>query len=469
MLSCLPMKFLTERMDPMKRSKAARTGVCDMTVGDPLRLVLAFGLPLLIGDLFQQVYSMVDTMVVGYAIGDSAISAIGATASLYALLISFASSMNTGFAIVITQAFGARDHGSMKTAVAGAMLLNLAVTVVLTLLSALFLRPLLVLMNTPTAIFEEAYRYILIICLGIAATSGYNLFAGLLRAVGNSRTPLYCLLLSSLVNVVLDILLVAVIPMGVAGAAIATVAAQAVAAVLCAFCFVRHQREYLPGAADFRSCKEMLGRLLSAGSAMALMLCVVNLGSVLFQSANNGLGQGYIAAHTAARKLIQVFMQPLGTLATAASTFVAQNWGAGRYARIRSALRKVLTLEAAWGLAAFAIVLLCGGWLVRLTTGSSDAGMIRNAVFSLRVHVSMFVPLGLLLCLRTAMQSMGYKRAPVLSSCVELAMKALSALWLIPVLGFVGTSVTEPVTWVLMLAFLGASYLRQRKNIYPDL
>lgn len=453
----------------MKQQKRPLSGACDMTTGDPIRLVLAFALPLLIGDVFQQVYSMVDTMVVGYAIGDSAISAIGATASLYALLISFASSMNTGFAIVITQAFGARDHDGMKTAIAGAMVLNLAVTVVLTLLSALFLRPLLVLMNTPAEIFAEAYRYILIICLGIAATSGYNLFAGLLRAVGNSRTPLYCLLLSSLVNVALDVLLVAVIPMGVAGAAIATVAAQGVAALLCAVAFVRQQRECLPGRQEFRCCGTVLGRLLSAGSAMALMLCVVNLGSVLFQSANNGLGQAFIAAHTAARKLILIFMQPLGTLATAVSTFVAQNWGAGQYARIRSTLRKVLQLEAVWGLAAFGIVLLCGNWLVRITTGSSDAVMIKNAVFSLRVHLCMFVPLGLLLCLRTAMQSMGYKRAPVLSSCVELVMKAISALWLIPAWGFVGTSITEPVTWVLMLAFLGACYLRQQKNIYPDL
>ena len=453
----------------MKTEKRALSGACDMTVGDPVRLVLAFAFPLLIGDVFQQVYSMVDTMVVGYAIGDSAISAIGTTASLYALLISFASSMNTGFAIVITQAFGARDDIGMRISIAGAMVLNLTVTVVLTLLSALFLRPLLVLMNAPAEIFAEAYRYILIICLGIAATSAYNLFAGLLRTVGNSRTPLYCLLLSSLVNVALDILLVAVIPMGVAGAAIATVAAQAVAAALCAIAFVRYQRECLPGPAQFRACRTVLRKLLSAGSAMALMLCVVNLGSVLFQSANNHLGQAFITAHTAARKLILVFMQPLGTFATAMSTFVAQNWGAGQYVRIRGTLRKVLTIEAVWGVAAFGIVLLCGDWLVRITTGSSDTEMVKNAVFSLRVHLCMFVPLGLLLCLRTAMQSMGYKRAPVLSSCVELAMKAVSALWLIPTWGFVGTSITEPVTWVLMLAFLGTCYLRQQKNIYPDL
>ena len=202
---------------------------------------------------------------------------------------------------------------------------------------------------------------------------------------------------------------------------------------------------------------------------MALMLCVVNLGSVLFQSANNGLGQVYITAHTAARKLILIFMQPLGTLATAVSTFVAQNWGARQYVRIRQALGQVLMLEVVWSLLAFVIVWVSGEQLVRLTTGSHNVAMMQNAVFSLRVHLSMFAPLGLLLCLRTALQSMGHKLAPVLSSCVELGMKALSALWLIPTLGFVGTSITEPVTWVLMLAFLGGSYLRQRKNIYPDL
>lgn len=453
----------------MMRTKRSLLGTCDMTTGAPMPLVLAFAVPLLISDVFQQVYSMVDTMVVGHVLGDAAISAIGATSALYALLISLASSMNTGFSIVITQAFGARDLQTVKRGIAGAMVLNLAITALLTAASVCFLKPLLVWMNTPAAIFEETYRYILIVCLGMAATVSYNLFAGLLRAVGNSRTPLYCLLLSSLVNVALDILLVVVVPVGVAGAAIATVVAQAVAGVLCAVAFVRQQKELLPEKPDFRACRVLLGKLLSAGCAMALMLCVVNLGSVIFQSANNGLGQVYITAHTAARKLILIFMQPLGTLATAASTFVAQNWGAEQYARIRWTLNRVLLLTVIWGLLAFAIVWVSGGWLVRFTTGSHDAGIIQNAVFSLRVHVSMFVPLGILLCLRTALQAMGHKRAPVLSSCVELAAKAVSALWLIPAAGFVGTSITEPVTWVLMLAFLGSSYLRQRKNIYPDL
>ena len=184
----------------MKKERRAAAAVCDMTMGAPLPLVLTFAVPLLISDVFQQVYSMVDTMVVGHVLGDAAISAIGATSALYALLISLASSMNTGFSIVITQAFGARDIETVKRGVAGAMLLNLAVAAVLTLAAVWLLRPLLRWMNTPQEIFRETYRYIVILCLGLAATVGYNLFAGLLRAVGNSRTPLYCLLLSSLVT-----------------------------------------------------------------------------------------------------------------------------------------------------------------------------------------------------------------------------------------------------------------------------
>ena len=368
----------------MMRTKGSLLGTCDMTTGAPMPLVLAFAVPLLISDVFQQVYSIVDTMVVGHVLGDAAISAIGATSALYALLISLASSMNTGFSIVITQAFGARDLQTVKRGIAGAMVLNLAITVLLTAASVCFLKPLLVWMNTPAAIFEDTYRYILIVCLGVAATVSYNLFAGLLRAVGNSRTPLYCLLLSSLVNVALDILLVVVVPVGVAGAAIATVVAQAVAGVLCAVAFVRQQKELLPEKPDFRACRVLLGKLLSAGCAMALMLCVVNLGSVIFQSANNGLGQVYITAHTAARKLILIFMQPLGTLATAASTFVSQNWGAAQYARIRWTLNRVLLLTVIWGLLAFAIVWVSGGWLVRFTTGSHDAGRSAKRVESRR-------------------------------------------------------------------------------------
>ncbi|MBQ6836481.1 MAG: polysaccharide biosynthesis C-terminal domain-containing protein, partial [Clostridia bacterium] len=206
--------------------------ITDMTTGSPVRLILIFAIPLLIGNVFQQIYNVVDTMVVGYSIGDSAISAIGATSSLYSLIITFASSLNSGYAIVVTQAFGAHDNGRLRKSAAGMILLNIIATVFITSLSLVFLRPLMDYMNTPSTVLEQAYGYIFIICAGMFSTNAYNMFAGLIRALGNSRTPLYHLIAACVLNIILDILLVAVFGMGVEGAALATVLSQCLSAAL---------------------------------------------------------------------------------------------------------------------------------------------------------------------------------------------------------------------------------------------
>ena len=335
----------------------------------------------------------------------------------------------------------------------------------MTLLSLLLLRPLMVFMNTPAAILEQAYIYIAILCAGMAVTVAYNMCAGILRAMGNSRTPLYYLILASLLNIGLDILLVAGLHMGVGGAALATVLAQAVSSLLCGIYIWRGYREVLPTAADFRLPGELVKDLFTTGLAMALMYCVVDAGSVLFQRANNGLGERIITAHTAARRLIMMFMQPLATISTASATFVGQNWGTKKYGRIRTELKQVIALSAGWSLFSFVLVLFGGPALVRLTTGTADAEVIANAVRSLRLHLGAFVFLGVLLCLRTAMQAMGHKAAPIASSCLELLCKFVAAFFIIPRVGFIGTCLTEPVTWVLMMALLLAAYRQQYQQL----
>lgn len=450
----------------MKEPGRQNARVRDMTAGDPIRLILAFAVPLFLGNIFQQVYTMIDTMVVGYFIGDDAISAIGASSSLYNLLMNLAISMNSGYAIITTQAFGARDGQRLRHAVAGTLVLNGAATVLLTVLAVVFLRPLLRFMNTPESIFEQAYLYIFILCAGLFSTIGYNMFAGILRAVGNSRTPLYFLIVSSVLNVVLDLVFVAVIPLGVAGAALATVIAQTVSAVLCGATVLRGYQAMLPQRGDFAQSRRMWGSLLSSGLAMALMLSVVNLGTLIFQRANNVLGETIIAAHAAAHRIINIVMQPLGTIASANSTFVSQNWGAGKYDRIRAALRRVMGLEILWGVIACALIYAVGGFLIQLITGTENAEIIGNGVMAMRISLPFFPILGVLLCLRTAMQAMGYKAAPVVSSCLELLLKWLSAALLIPAYGYLGTCVTEPLSWVVMTAFLVTAYLIQRRKIF---
>ena len=439
-----------------------------MTTGSPLRQILAFAAPLFIGNIFQQIYTMIDTMEMGYFVGDGAIAAIGAASSLYSLLMSLTISMNSGYAILTTQAFGARDAQRLRQAIAGTAVLNGGMTVLPTAASLLFLRPLLRFMNTPAEIFEQSYRYMLILCAGLFTTVGYNMFASILRAVGNSRTPLYILVFSSVVNILLDLFLIVVLNLGVVGTALGTVLAQGLSAALCGWVLLRNYRDLLPKKGDVAASRAMWPPLLSSGTAMALMLCVVNLGTLIFQRANNVLGGDVIAAHTAARKMIDAFMQPLATIATATSTFVSQNWGAKQYHRIQTTLQKVLGLEALIGAAVCAIVYLTGEPLIRLVTGTQNGNIIANGVLSMRVHFPFFPLLGVLLCLRTAMQSMGYKAAPVASSCVELAMKAVGAAVLIPACGYLGTCITEPLTWTMMTAFLLTVYLRQHKKIFAN-
>ena len=449
----------------MSNRKAA---VLDMTQGNAVRMILAFAIPLFIGNIFQQVYSMVDTMVAGYCLGDQAIAAIGATSSLYGLVIDLAWGLNSGFSLVVTQAFGAHDQGKLRKAIGGMMLLDGIITAVLTVLALLFMTPLMRLMNTPDSIFEQAYSYMAVIFAGMLATICYNMFAGILRAFGNSKTPLYFLIFSSLLNIALDLLFVAVFRMGVGGAALATIVSQAVSGILTGIYVYRTYRDMMPRREDFRLDKRLTKELLSTGSAMAFMYSVISLGSVVFQGATNALGEAVITAHTAARRIINILMQPLSTVMDASGTFVAQNWGAQQKRRIRETLRKVMGVEAAWGLFACLIVYLFGRTIIQFTTGTQNADILDNAVMSLRIHFPFFPVLGILLAMRVAMQSMGQKIAPVISSVIELGMKILSALWLIPAYGFIGTCVTEPVTWVVMTVFLMVVYFMKTREMLND-
>ena len=449
----------------MKHTNKSTARVQDMTQGSPLRLILLFSVPLLIGNIFQQVYSMVDTMVVGHSLGDQAIAAIGATSALYSIIVNFAWALNNGYAIVVTQRFGAQNIRGMRHAISGMIMLNGGMTALLTVLALLFLRPLMAFMNTPEAIFEDAHAYISIIYAGMLSTIAYNMFAGILRAMGNSRSPLYFLIVSSLINIALDLLFVMGLHLGVAGAALATVIAQTISAVLCGAYTLRSYGDYMPRREHFRVPRETLADLASTGFAMALMITVIDVGSLVYLRANNVFGEVIITAHMTARRIIGIFMGPISSVSTALSTFVGQNYGAGRKDRIRAGILKTCVFEIGFSIVAFVSLWFAGAMLVRLVTGTSDAQIVSNAVMSIRIHTAFFPFLGLVFCIRSSMQSMGEKKAPILASCIELAMKFFAAAWLIPTLGFLGTSLTEPVTWAIMATYLGVAYVGQRKKM----
>ncbi|MCM1135421.1 MAG: MATE family efflux transporter [Clostridium sp.] len=451
-------------METEEKKKTAMR-VVDMTEGSPLKLILAFCVPIFIGNIFQQFYTMADTMVVGHSLGDSAIAAIGATSALYSLIFRIAFGMNNGYGIVVTRSFGSHDERKLRQSIAGMVALNLAVTLFLTALALIFLRPLLVFINTPEGIFEQAYLYIVIVCGGMVFTICYNMFASILRALGNSRAPLYFLITASVINIVLDIVLVMWCHAGVGGAAAATIAAQAISAALGGRYLWKNYREVLPRREDFRVPGALLRDLLSTGIAMALMESLVDLGTMIFQRACNRLGETAIAAFAASRRILETLMEPLCTLAIANSTFAGQNMGARKIQRIRATLKKVLCLEAAWALLSCLVVWDFGGALVRLITGTESADMLGKAVLCLRIQFSFYPALSVLLCMRDTMQAIGFKAAPVASSGIELVMKIFAAAYLIPSLGFLGVCVTEPVTWVFMAAYLAAVYMGRRKKL----
>ena len=442
--------------------------VLDMTQGNAVRKILAFAIPLFIGNIFQQIYSMVDTMVAGYCLGDQAIAAIGATSSLYGLIIDLAWGLNSGFALIVTQAFGGHEKEKIRRSIGHMMVLDGIITAVLTILALTLLPTLMRLMNTPESIFDQAYSYMVIIFGGMAATICYSMFAGILRAFGNSKTPLYFLIFSSLLNVALDLLFVAVFHMGVGGAALATVTAQAVSGILTGIYVYRNYRDMMPAREGFRLEKGLTKEMLATGGAMGFMYSLVDIGSVVFQGAANVLGETYIAAHTAARRIINILMQPMSSMMNAAGTFVGQNWGAKQKQRIRDTLKSIMGIQIAWGLFSCLIVYLFGRAIILFTTGTHNGAVLNNAVMSLRIHFPFFPVLGVLLAMRVSMQSMGQKTAPVFSSVIELLMKIIFALWLIPSLGFTGVCVTEPVTWVIMTIFLMTVYMVKTRKMLTE-
>ncbi|WP_173015598.1 MULTISPECIES: MATE family efflux transporter [unclassified Lactonifactor] len=440
----------------------------NMTVGDPLKLILAFAIPLFIGNIFQQIYTMADTMIAGYFLGDSAIAAIGSTSSIYSLVMNFAWGLNGGYTILVAREFGSKNHQKFRKVVAAMFLLNLAGGILLTGFALISLRKLMFFLNTPAEIFQQAHLYITIICGGMSTTLLYNMLAGFLRAMGNSRTPLYFLLISSVLNLTLDALFVIVFHWGVGGTALATVIAQLLSGILCGRYIWKFYREYLPHTGDFQFDKSLYAEMLFSGLAMAMMQCIFAIGSVILQRAINGLGDIIITAHTASRRFVDIFMMPLSTISTAASTFISQNWGAGKIERIKVGLKKSIILGLIWSAISMVLVWQFGRLMIIGISGTSDEQVITNAVMNLKINFMFYPPLGILLCLRVAMQAMGQKIAPLFSSSMELLIKVVAAIWIIPIAGYRSASYTEPVTWLvcgsLLVAVYAISYHKNFQN-----
>ena len=445
-----------------------RTGAVDMTRGNPLRLILLFTLPVLLGELFQQLYTLSDTMIAGHVLGDNALAAIGASASLYSMILSFAIGIANGCGIVLGRMFGMGDIPRLRRATGAMIALTLLVGAALTAAMLLLCGPMLRWLSTPVAVFDQAYAYLAILCGGFVITVIYNACAAFMRALGNSRTALYFLIIACVLNLALDMTMVMGLGWGVMGAALATVIAQGFSATLSILYIRRHFAAYLPTRGD-RPERRLVGEMTSTGLAMGLMYSVYAIGSVVMQGAINGLGEAVITAHTGARKILELMMRPASALGTALTAFASQNRGAQQWRRIRTAIRQVMVMVAVWSAMVAVILYGAGESLIRGLIGTANGEIVRLAVMNLCINAPLFFPEGVIVTMRQAMQGLGMKVTPVMASAIELVMKLLFAWLVVPVWGYRGASWGEPSTWVACAAFIMAVYFISRRKMYPDI
>ena len=435
-----------------------------MTRGSVLSNILAFAVPLFISNFFQQFYNIGDTMIASHGLGQSALAAIGLTGSITGLVVGFANGINSGYGILLSRAFGSKDDEQMKSVVAWTLILNLAISVLVTALVLLFANPLLHLIQTPEDIFQESRTYLLVVMGGMATTLFYNMGSGLLRAVGNSKTPLYFLVFSCMLNLLLDFLSVTCLHIGVAGIAGATVLAQLISTILCFTYLYKNYYFLIPSKRHFAYQKDLLNDLLTTGFSMGLMNSIFSIGSVILQGAVNTLGTTIIAAHTAARRIVIIANMPLASIASANATFASQNFGAGRIDRIREGIRKSSVISILWSAVFLFLILFAAGPMIQAMAGTDDPVIMENAVMNLHINMIFFFPLGILLILRTTLQGINHKVIPLVSSSLELLFKVICSFIFVPMWGYLGASIAEPVSWLICMVFLLVSYVRVMKK-----
>lgn len=423
----------------------------NLTKGRPLRVILHFAVPLYIGQLFQLGYGLIDTRIIGSILGEASLAAVGATASLSDLLIEFINGVICGFGIIVATCFGAGEEKSLQKAIGGTVVLSVALTAVVSGACLLFLPQILSFLNIAPFLYEQAASYIRIIIAGLIATTLYNVCAAILRAVGDSFTPLLFLILSNLLNILLDYLLILKLGTGVGGAAVATVLSQALSAVLC-FGYMKKKYPRLTlRPADLKPEKEMYGQLLPRGLSMGFMLSFVLMGSLALQTAINALGMNIIVAHTGARKATSLFLMIFFVLGTALATYCGQNLGAEEYGRIRQGIRDTVLFSLGWYLLVLVIVFTLSPKLISVITASGEPEVIENGALYLKVNASFYFLPAIICILRNSMQGFGDSKSPLVSSLVELVGKVLIAWLLVPSLGYMGVVLSEPIVWALMV------------------
>ena len=437
----------------------------DLTTGSPLKLILYFAFPTYLGMLFQQFYSIVDTVIVGKLLGIGPLAGVGSTGSLNFMVLGFCMGLCSGFAIPIAQKFGAREESALRKYVANSFWLAAVFSVLLTVPVCAFCRPILRLMNTPEDVFEYAYRYIFIIFLGIPAAFLYNILAGILRSLGDSKTPVVFLALSSFLNIALDIITIRLFGMGVEGTALATVISQAASGIICFFYTKKRYAVLRMNAQERRPDGRCMARLCYMGIPMGLQYSVTAIGTLIIQATMNGFGSAAVAGATAAQRIHGFLACPLDALGSTMAPYTGQNMGAGKLERISKGVWSASLCGIACSAAMYAVAAVFGRSLVCIFLDVPEETVIGYAAQFLTITAGGYCLLTLVNVVRFSIQGMGFSVLAIVSGIMEMIARAIAGLFLAPRFGFAAVAFAHPLAWIFADVFLIPAFLLCRKRI----
>ncbi len=441
----------------------------DMTMGKPFKMILNFTIPVFIGNIFQQFYSMVDAIIVGKFVGTKGLAAVGATGTITFLILGFLMGLTAGFTVLTSQKFGAGKMEEMRQTVGNAAVLSAIVSAIMTAVSMLGMRALLVFMHTPADIFDDAYTYIMIICGGIFAQVLYNILASILRALGNSRTPLYFLIISAVLNIILDLVFIIVFHWGAPGAAWATVISQGISGILCLLYIVKYVPELRLKKSDWKLRGNLVKSQISVGIPMGLQFSITAIGTMMVQSALNMLGSYHVAAFTAGNKIENIFTQAYVALGTAMATYNAQNIGAGKLERVRDGFRKANIIGIGYSIITGIVLVTVGKYLSYLFISDNAAEVIPMVDTYLRCVGMFLIPLHFVNVLRNGIQGMGYGILPMMAGVAELAGRGVTAVIAAERMSYFGTCMASPMAWIIASALLIGMYFYVMKDMKKKL
>lgn len=437
----------------------------DMTVGKPMKMILNFTIPVFIGGVFQQFYNMMDAVIVGKFVGTKALAAVGATGTIMFLILGFLMGLTAGFTVLTAQKFGAGKMEEMRQTVGNAAILSVIVSVVMTAVSMIFMKNLLRFMNTPEDIFEGAYSYIMIICGGIFAQVLYNILASILRALGNSKTPLYFLIMSALLNIVLDLVFIIVFHMGVSGAAWATVISQGVSGILCLFYIIKAVPELRLKRDDWKLRGNITRNQISVGLPMGIQYSITAIGTMMVQAALNILGSYAVAAFTAGNKIENIFSQAFVAIGTTMATYNAQNIGAGRLDRVREGFRSAHFIGVIYAVITGIILIFWGKYFSYLFISDNAVKVVPMVDTYVKCVGVFFIPLHFVNALRNGIQGMGYGFLPMLAGVAELTGRGVTAIVAARKESYFVACMASPVAWIVASALLVFMYFYVMKDM----